>query len=161
MPGDRNCPPEAAATGPQKAGISCQAIDGRLCGTPNLFCRKEYRVDFDQIHLRSEFMDIRKRFSRMERRYRRLQWSVALLTLLTVVAAALGLWRQTRGEVIDAQAVVLRDRFGQVVAELRANDQLAELALFGPKGTARLLVHADRTAVVLEHQGQRRTIEAP
>ncbi len=108
-------------------------------------------------------MEIRRRFKRLERRYRRVQWALGGLLAVTLAAAAVNLLRvpDVKGQVLDARGVVLRDRFGKVLAELRASDELAELALYGPRGSARLIVRDDRSMVVLDHNGQRKVVETP
>lgn len=120
-------------------------------------------MDLDQVQLKSEFMEIRRRFKRLERRYRRVQWALAGLVVLTTAAALFNLLRvpNIQGELLDARGVVLRDRFGRVMAELRASDELAELALYGARGSARLIVRDDRSMVVLDNNGQRKVVETP
>lgn len=120
-------------------------------------------MDLDQVQLKSEFMEIRRRFKRLERRYKRVQWALGALLLATVAAVLLNLLHKPdiQGQTLDARGVVLRDRFGRVMAELRASDELAELALYGPRGSARLIVRDDRSMVVLDSNGQRRVVETP
>lgn len=120
-------------------------------------------MDLDQVQLKSEFIEIRRRFKRLERRYRRVQWALGAMAALTVGAVALNLLHvpDLQGQTVDARGLVLRDRFGRVQAELRASDELAELALYGPNGSARMMVRDDRTQVVLDSRGQRRVVETP
>lgn len=120
-------------------------------------------VDFDQLQLKSEFNDIRRRLSILERRQRRLLGLVLVLgaALAGLAATAFSVSPVPGPKTVEAQRFVVRERGGAVLAELGATDDGVMLSLFGASGWAKLGVDQRRAALILDAAGGHTVYQVP